>query len=226
MFKNKNVLIFNILFAILIIIFDILYIVFQNQPYIFKTIASVLFVMCGIGNFIFIFRQQQRSNLFKYFMLSGLVFACLGDIFLIDFFIVGAILFAIGHIFFFIAYSMLYKINWRDILISLIIFGIALIVILVPTIFDFGNMLVIVLVYAFIISFMLGKSISNIFEKDFKIENLIIFVGSLMFFLSDLMLLFNVFANVSRIFGIICLVFYYPAEFLLAGSIYYSNDIG
>lgn len=48
-------------------------------------------------------------------------------------------------------------------------------------------------------------------------------LGSLLFFLSDLMLLFNVFGDVSRIFDIMCLVFYYPAEVLLAISITYSG---
>ena len=50
-----------------------------------------------------------------------------------------------------------------------------------------------------------------------------IMLGSLMFFLSDLMLLFNVFADVSRVFDILCLVLYYPAEILLAISISYSG---
>lgn len=86
---------------------------------------------------------------------------------LIDYFMIGAILFAIGHIFFFVSYSLLHKLNLRDLLISISIFGIALILILVPKIFDFNGMLPIVIVYAFIISFMLGKSISNLFTKKY-----------------------------------------------------------
>lgn len=224
MFKDKKVWISNLVMFILILAMDICLLCFKNLPYIFKTTASVLFVILGIINFIFVFKLDQRKSLFKYFMLLGLVFACLGDIVLIDYFIYGAMLFAIGHVFFFVSYSILNKINWKDLVISLAIFAVALIIILALPIFDYKGMLPIVIVYALIISFMLGKAISNFaFNKEFKTQNLIIMIGSILFFLSDLMLLFNVFADVSNIFDIICLVLYYPAELILASSIYYSN---
>ena len=224
MFKDKKVWISNLVMFILILAMDICLLCFKNLPYIFKTTASVLFVILGIINFIFVCKLDQRKSLFKYFMLLGLVFACLGDIVLIDYFIYGAMLFAIGHVFFFVSYSILNKINWKDLVISLAIFAVALIIILALPIFDYKGMLPIVIVYALIISFMLGKAISNFaFNKEFKTQNLIIMIGSILFFLSDLMLLFNVFADVSNIFDIICLVLYYPAELILASSIYYSN---
>lgn len=228
MFKDKKVWISNLVMFILILAMDICLLCFKNLPYIFKTTASVLFVILGIINFIFVFKLDQRKSLFKYFMLLGLVFACLGDIVLIDYFIYGAMLFAIGHVFFFVSYSILNKINWKDLVISLAIFAVALIIILALPIFDYKGMLPIVIVYALIISFMLGKAISNyVFMKEYKIENLIIMIGSLLFFLSDLMLLFNVFGVVSEIaheiFDNLCLILYYPAEFVLASSIYYSN---
>ena len=222
LFKNKTLLILNVVFFVAILVFDILLLCFR-EPYIYKTIPSVLFVLCGVINFIYVFKLEQRNKVFKYLMLIGLIFACLGDIVLIDYFVIGAILFAIGHIFFFISYSVLQKIKLRDILIALGIFVVSLIVILVPQIFDFGEMLPVVIVYAFIISFMLGKAISNVIEKEYRFENIWIMIGSILFFLSDLMLLFNVFTDISIVFDIICLILYYPAEFILASSIYYSN---
>ncbi len=222
LFKNKTLLILNVVFFVAILVFDILLLCFR-EPYIYKTIPSVLFVLCGVLNFIYVFKLEQRNKVFKYLMLIGLIFACLGDIVLIDYFVIGAILFAIGHIFFFISYSILQKIKLRDILIALGIFVVSLIVILVPQIFDFGEMLPVVIVYAFIISLMLGKAISNVIEKEYRFENIWIMIGSILFFLSDLMLLFNVFTDISIVFDIICLILYYPAEFILASSIYYSN---
>ena len=112
MFKDKKVWISNLVLFILILAMDICLLCFKDLPYIFKTSASVLFVILGIVNFIFVFKLDQRKSLYKYFMLLGLVFACLGDIVLIDYFIYGAILFAIGHIFFFVSYSILNKINF------------------------------------------------------------------------------------------------------------------
>ena len=149
--KRKALFWLNLFFAVAIIAVDIAFIVL-GQPYIYKTTASVLFVGLGLLNFVFaFFMGKERNKLFKYFMLTALIFACLGDIVLIDYFMIGAILFAIGHIFFFVSYSLLHKLNLRDLLISISIFGIALILILVPKIFDFNGMLPIVIVYAFII---------------------------------------------------------------------------
>ncbi len=221
--RSKELLIINIVLAFAIIAMDACFIVL-GIPYVFKLIGSILFVILGAVNFLFIFLyKNERHNLFKFLMMAGLVFACLGDILLIDYFIIGAILFAIGHVFFFAAYSVLSKIKWRDIIISLVLFAIGLVIILVPQIFHFGDMFAVVIVYAFIICFMLGKAISNCFEPDYRKQNIWIMVGSLLFFLSDLMLLFNVFSEVSSVFGILCLVMYYPAEILLATSIYYCN---
>ena len=222
--ENKILLTLNIVLALLIICFDICLINMHDQPYIYKVLASVLFVVLGAVNFAYVYkRTDQRNALFKYFMLIGLAFACAGDIFLIDFFIIGALLFAIGHIFFLISYCMLHKPNWLDLIISLCIFAIALIVILVPQIYDFRGMLLIVIVYALVISFMLGKAISNLTRKEYKLSNLWIMLGSLFFFLSDLMLLFSRFTDISGVFGTLCLVLYYPAEIMLAMSIYYAN---
>ena len=220
--KRKTLFWLNSVFALLIIVVDILFITL-GRAYIFKSLASILFVVLGVINMHFAFSFKERNPHFKFVMLTGLVFACLGDILLIDFFLVGAVLFAVGHIFFFVAYALLNRINWRDIALSLIIFDLSLLLILLAPIFDFQGMLPVVIVYAFIIAFMLGKSISNLFEKEYRDKNLLIMLGSLMFFLSDLMLLFNVFADVSRVFDILCLVLYYPAEILLAISISYSG---
>ena len=225
--KFDYVLLTNIILAVAILVMDVCLIVLGNA-YVFKSIASALFVVSGISNLVFaIMAKEERNKLFKYFMTIGLVFACIGDILLIDgaYFIEGAIFFAIGHVFFFVGYSLLQKLCWRDLIIGLIIFAIALVVILAVPVFEFQNMLAIVIVYAFIISFMLGKAISNAFSKEYKIGNLIILIGSLLFFLSDLMLLFNVFTNFdTNVFSILCLALYYPAEILLACSIYYKDE--
>ena len=225
--KNKQIFIINIIYLVLILVFDVLLLTI-GYPYVFKILASAMFVLCGLTNLIYIAKCgiAERQKLYKYLMFIGLVFAFLGDVFLIEdsTFIPGAVLFAVGHVFFFASYCLLYKINWRDVLISLAIFSVALIIILVPPIFDFRGMLPVIIVYAFIISIMLGKAVSNAFQRDYRAENLWIMIGSLLFFLSDAMLLFSMFTDISGVFHTLCLVMYYPAEFLLASSIYYANQ--
>ena len=99
--KKNNILIFNSLLLLVMLVFDVLYILFEEQ-FAFKIVASVIFVLIGILNLIFAIVSKQNLK-FPLLMLTGLVFAMLGDILLEIIFIVGAILFAIGHIFFFIS---------------------------------------------------------------------------------------------------------------------------
>lgn len=229
--KHKIAFWVNAVFAYLIVFFSILYLTrhffevdIMQSPYILKTISSVLFVLCGLFNLIYCFKTGMVKNKkFMIFMFTGLVFAMLGDVLLIDFFVIGAALFAIGHIFFFIAFCTLSKMHWLDFVIGGGIFAIALLIIFLYKGFEFGSMLVVVIAYALIISLMLGKAGGNLRLKNDKHLNFIIFFGALMFFLSDLMLLFNVFASAPYIFDILCLALYYPAEFILAFSIYFAG---
>lgn len=145
---------------------------------------------------------------------------------LIDYFVIGAGLFAVGHIWFFIAYCTLEKIKLRDILYAITIFAFALAVELLIPIFDYDGMTMLVIIYAFVISIMLGKAISNYIGKRNSLAYFIIMLGSVLFFLSDLMLLFNVFGGVGIWADNLCLIFYYPAEYLLAISIFYASKDG
>ena len=144
-----------------------------------------------------------------------------GDIVLEVEFIVGAVLFAIGHIFYFVAYCFLQKFKWIDLFYGAAIFVPAVIFIVAIPIFDFGGVLmeIVCIVYAIIISCMVGKAISNLVEKK-NLQNILIVVGSILFFFSDLMLLLNIFASLPNAVSVLCLATYYPAEILLAFSIF------
>ena len=82
---------------------------------------------------------------------------------------------------------------------------------------ELGSMLPLIIAYAVIISTMVGKSLTLF--KGNKIIATVVFVGSLMFFLSDMFLMFTIFGGMGRIGDVLCLAFYYPAEFVLASSI-------
>lgn len=226
--KVRNLYIMNAIFAVLIAAADILYIYNPNQGYIYKTIASGLFLVLGVLNFILLFKDFKTKNLKLYalFNVIALIFCFLGDILLIDYFIVGAILFGLGHVFFIISFSFLQKFNIKDIVAGLIIFAICLCVILLVPAFDFGELFPVIIVYAFIISFMLGKSITNLLFSTKYSNTLLalISLGALLFFLSDLMLVLGRFTDLATDFGTLCLAFYYPAQFVLAYSILFMNQ--
>lgn len=215
--KEKILYISNFVFLVLILVGDAFYIAF-DETWV-KGLTSALFVLLGVINLLFVFNKTDKKK-FAILILIGLFFAMLGDIMLEIVFIAGAALFAVGHVFFFISYCFLIKLDIKDFIYGIVIFIPSVLVITLLPIFDFGGVLMetVCIVYALIISLMVGKAVSN-FVKQKSLLHLIILIGSVLFFFSDLMLLFNVFASSQIITSLLCLLTYYPAEFLLAYSI-------
>lgn len=219
---NKKILLINTIFSILICILDIFYITFGGLP--LKSVTSAMFVLLAGVNLFFLSREKTKDKSFAITIFVGLVFAMLGDIILAIHFISGAALFAVGHIFYFFSYSKIIKICLKDFLIASAIFIPSVLFITLAPIFDFGGIVMemVCIIYALIISIMVGKSISNYTIRK-STQNLVIMIGSILFFFSDFMLLLNVFANLGTITDVLCLATYYPAEILLATSILFSQ---
>lgn len=220
--KGK-VLISNLLIFLAVLIGDVFYI--NSSELWIKAITSAGFVLLGLINLIYAFKTRSAEKRFSIIMFIGLVFGMFGDIFLNIEFIVGAIIFAIGHIMYFIAYCQLEKFNYKDLLAGLVIFIPSMLFILLAPIFDFDGsiMKILCVVYALFISCMLGKAIFN-FIKERNLLNILLMVGSILFFFSDLMLLLHVFANLSSLANALCLITYYPAQCLLAFSLLWTNS--
>lgn len=223
--KNKVVYIINAILLTLLVVADILYITL-GRAYIFKTLASSMFVVIAGFNLAVSLIKSKEHLAYKILMLVGILFAFMGDILLIDYFILGAIFFGIGHVFYFVAFCFIKKVNWLDGVYSLVIIGFALGVIFGYKNFSFDGMLPVVVCYALIISLMLGKATANsrLKDKNKLVVNLI-WLGALLFFVSDMFLLFNVFGGAPRAVDILCLATYYPAQGLLATSILYINAL-
>ena len=79
------------------------------------------------------------------------------------------------------------------------------------------------LAYAFIISLMVGKAVSN-YLSDKKKSRLLMTIGSSMFFFSDFMLLCNWFMETGSITRKLCMITYFPALGVLALSMLASLD--
>ena len=219
---KKSALILNFIMLLAICIADILYITLGGL--LIKGIASAMFVILGIINLVYAIVNKTSKIKFCVLIFIGLVFAMLGDIILNINFIAGAVLFAVGHIFFFASYCTLIKFNWKALIYSACLFvPVTLFIVLAPM-FKFESFLMemVCVVYALIISLMVGNAINN-YIKEHSILNLIILIGSILFVFSDFMLLLNVFGGLGRIADILCLATYYPAEFFLAHSIWQAR---
>jgi len=189
-----------------------------------KGSASFCFVLVGLANLFFAYKSKTLNKKFCIIMVIGLTFAMLGDILLNIEFIIGAALFAIGHVFYFIAYCNVLKFKPTDLIAGAVIFIPAALFILLAPFFNFEGslMLIVCLVYALIISLMVGKAIANLIRQQ-NLLNIILVVGSVLFFISDLMLLLNVFGGLPEITDILCLATYYPAECFLAFAVLIST---
>ena len=132
---KKNILFFNLVLSVLILTGDVFYILYDELW--IKSITSIGFVLIALINFIYLLKVNKNNLVFAMFMLIGLIFAMFGDILLEIEFVIGAILFAVGHIFYFVAYTRLVKFNWKDLIFGVCIFVPATILILVAPIFEF-----------------------------------------------------------------------------------------
>ena len=83
-------------------------------------------------------------------------------------------------------------------------------------------MTAVAVVYALVISVMLGKALSNLITKR-SVLNLLVFVGSLLFFVSDIALAFNVFGGSPSWSNTLCLFTYFPGQCVIALSVYFYN---
>lgn len=219
---KKNGIIINGIFALLIVIASVVFLLSPYSSYITKTIASLLFLLCGVFNFFYCKKYfNENFNLkFALFMLAGLLFSALGDILLIDFFIAGAILFGIGHVFYFVSFCFLKKFKWYDLISGAVIFiGVFMLIQFYPQ-FVFDGMKPLVLVYAFIISLMLGKAVGNVYTQKDKWLNIYVLTGAFLFFFSDAMLLFFKFGGRQIEYDIWCVITYYLAQAILSCSIF------
>ncbi len=192
----------------------------SNINLLYKTITSAGFVVAATVNLVFSIVCNKKPKAFALLMFAALLISMIGDISINSNFILGALLFACGHILYFSAYCKLEAFSRRDMLPVGIIFAVSAIVINCIPIFNFGTPLMqgVCNCYALIISFMLGKAFMLFYEnRCFK--NGMILLGSALFFVSDLMLLLLLFANGDPLTNTVCLFTYFPAQTILAFNI-------
>ena len=200
---KKLFVVTNVIMLTFILIFDMFYM--ASNGLLVKAIASLLFVVTGLINLMYCIKNKENLK-FPIWMIIALTIAMLGDILINLNFYLGTIVFGLGHVFYFASYCMLDKMNRKDFLWGVMISLISLMVIFFTPFLNFGGAL------------MQGKAISNSLRQT-NMTNLIIVIGSLLFFISDFMLMLKSFADLP-VAGYLCLGTYYPAQFLLAFSLF------
>ena len=193
------------------------YLVLGNFKYAIKPLITISLM-------IFYLYQTQLKGRFAKRIFIGLFFGLAGDSFLMfvdvneSFFIYGLVSFLIGHLLYITAFYLDYK--WNPLIeksasrIALIVFGLFCLGFYFFIRPYLGAMKIPVLVYAFVISLMAIMSVNRKGRVSSLSYNLI-FVGAILFLISDSVLAFNKFVYPFEGAGLVIMSTYMIAQFLI-----------
>ncbi len=218
---KKTVGIINILLVSATAVMCVIY--RMNYNIVLKAATASGFVLVGAVNLWYTFYTRKRKA-FPLLAFLGLALCMAGDVVLFNNFIIGAAIFVLGHIAYIAAYCCLLKPSLRDLL---VIGAVSLISVLFVTLypsFNYGSSLMtaVAVVYAVVISFMLGKAVSNLSRRRDAV-NWALIAGSLLFFISDIALAFSVFGGDPSWASLVCMLTYFPGQCVIAFSVYLYN---
>ena len=217
---TKKQFVINIVLSWTVMIFAFLFLITGNL--LAKTAASICFAAIGVMNFIITGKRLKEYRAFSLLILCGLFVAMSGDVVINYSFIVGAALFAVGHILFFAAQCKLCRKEdrnrIRDIVCGISLFAVnMLIMFLAPIEIRSETTTAVCAAYAAIISIMTGKAISN-FIADKKPVFRLMLLGTVLFMVSDILLVLYVFMGRIVVIHYISISLYYISEIVLADS--------
>jgi len=183
----------------------------QQHIYIFKPLAMVFIILIAILG-------QDTLPLYKYLIITGLVFFLAGDVFLMlpsDRFVAGLVAFLIGHFFYIAAFvSEISTLIWWP-LIPLVIYGIVIYIVLAPFL---GKLQLPVLVYGVVIMIMAWLA-WEWWSQTGQSGALLASVGAVLFFISDTILAINRFRGAFKPSSALTLITYFAAQWLIASSV-------
>lgn len=207
-----------------------------------KSLTSLCFIGIALASSLIAtttalsaYETSPLSLVLFYRMLPALLLCFLGDVFLEinqrdekkRFFIPGLIAFLLGHVGFVIAYDILSPFSFLE----LIIPALAVLLTFFLTrlkLMDTGKMRPYVLIYSFFVAWLLSK---GLFVLIYQLQNtklpiamsIFIFIGSMLFFISDVIILFLMFYTkkykYTRFFNLLT---YYGAQLFLGLSLLFT----
>ena len=184
----------------------------HNQLLIFKPLTLILIILIAS---IF---PAVESN-YKIFIVSGLLFSMLGDIFLINpeqYFKKGLVAFLIGHICYIIAFSVSTGSHFTLwIFLPIVVVG-AIYLRLILT--YSGKMKLPIIIYITMIMIMVWMAIER-FHSDPTLRTVLPAIGAILFMISDAVLALNKFRKPFFNAELIILTTYFTAQWFLAVSV-------
>lgn len=192
-----------------------------NGSLMMKGVTAGCFALLGLVNLAFALCTKPRQLRFPLCMAAGLVLAMLGDILLGRHFILGAGLFAAGHMLYAAAMYLRQRFRPLDAVMTAVMLLIALLILTFTPNLSFSSnvMRYVCYVYAVVISCMAGKALSGFLRERSTVAGLLA-LGSVMFYFSDVMLLLAWFAGAGDWSDTLCLYSYFPGQGVLAHAVF------
>ena len=173
--------------------------------------------------------NSDGNKLYFILMLAGILCGLVGDFLLAlhkvyirkynIYFISGLASFLFGHIFYIKAFTLINPINKYDFIFAVICVLIAYYVSKKSKL-DFKELQIPIAIYSLVISLMLGKATSILLFSNNQPINIVIFIGALLFVISDSFLSFDIFGEKkSKLLTVYCHLTYFPAQIMLALSV-------
>ena len=201
---------------------------------VFKALTSILFVLTGL----FAIGERKSGSGYARLILTGLVFGFAGDVLLELanlkgdlYFVIGLVTFALGHVFYLIAFFRKSRFQWFNLIPTCIVIPAVLIAVPVTGAFEFTPpaLFYAVIAYGVILTFMVGKSFSFTAYKDNPAFVRLTVTGAILFAVSDIILLFILFFRpvlvlpredtVKQVLTVCNLLTYYLGQGLIALSL-------
>ena len=202
-----------------------------------KSASSVLFTVLGVFCLYYLVSQKSgeiadNGLIGGFLLLLGLVFSLIGDVILglprltelrrdsLPVLIGGASYFGLAHVIYCISLIFLFGINlW----VIPIIIPLSVFYVFGNKLFgklDYKNLTVGLIAYSLIEALSFALCFTSLLQ-EYSAQKLLLTVGFTLFYFSDMVLMHNYFGERKRVISILCHSTYYPAQILIALSIYF-----
>jgi uncharacterized membrane protein YhhN len=218
----------NTLFLKIYIGFSIVYlfILFSGYEYMDLYLKPILIPLLGLG--VYFHKKFASKNI----LLTALLFSWLGDVILLFanvaemYFILGLVSFLLAHVFYCILFNKqtkTIKSNKAFLLVGSVVILAYLIGMLSALLPSLGDLKIPVIVYASIISVMLFFALNGLLTWK-KTGNQYVFLGAIVFVISDSILAVNKFYNPIQKSSFIIMSTYLVAQYLIVTGILKLNS--
>ncbi len=192
-----------------------------------KSVESLIFLILSVKNFI-----KSEKKVYRWMILIAVFLCFFGDVLLginklnvINTFVYGLLSFLAGHIFYLISFSRFSKFRIYELFTPVVITG-GVYLLSFTDLMNFEGMLKWIMIYSIFVSLLASRCFENLL-RNFKDKSIRMYsIGGILFFISDLILMFSMFYKGNFKAGdFLVLSIYYTAMIIITNALGYREKI-